>query len=273
MRIPLFLALSLLPFPALAQPSEAPEGDRITIGLGAGIAPSYDGSDDYDFQPGGIVQGSVSGFSFAMRGTNLYVDLIRDRADSPIDLVAGPVVQLQTNRSGGIKDAQVRALGKIGTTVELGGYVGIGRRKLLNPFDSLSFDLAYVHDVGGVHESYTLRPSVSYFTPLSRKTFALLNLSARHVGKGFARTYFEVTPQGSAASGLAPYALTKGGLADGSATLLLGQALGEDPRKGWSVFVVGSYSRLFGRFARSPIVRDAGSRDQWFGVGGIAYSF
>lgn len=273
MRIPLSLIAAFFPLPLLAQTTNAPDRDRITIGIGGGIAPTYDGSDDYDFQPGGIVQGSVSGFSFTMRGTNLFVDLIREPSDAPIDFVAGPVVQLQTNRSGGIKDAQVRALGKIGKTVEVGGYVGIGKRRLLNPYDTLSFDLAYVRDVGDVHKSHTLTPSVSYFTPLNAKTFALVNVSARHVGQGFGLTYFGVTPAGSAASGLAPYQVNGSGFSDGSATLLLGRALGADPRKGWSLFAIGSYSRLFGKYARSPIVADAGSRNQWFGVGGLAYSF
>jgi MipA family protein len=273
MRIPLSLIGALCPLPVLAQTPDAPDSDRIIIGIGGGIAPTYDGSDDYDFQPGGIVQGSVSGFNFAMRGTNLFVDLVREASDAPLDIVAGPVVQLQTNRSGGIKDAQVRALGKISATVEIGGYIGIGKRKLLNPYDTLSFDLAYVRDVGGVHNSHTLTPSISYFTPLNAKTFAIVNISARHVGQGFGRRYFGVTPGGSAASSLASYQIGGSGLSDASTTLLLGRALGADPRKGWSLFAIGSYSRLLGKYARSPIVADAGSRDQWFGVAGLAYSF
>lgn len=33
------------------------------------------------------------------------------------------------------------------------------------------------------------------------------------------------------------------------------------------------YGRMTGRFAASPIVRDAGSADQWVGGVGIAYQF
>ena len=84
------LPLLLAPSPALAQSAVGPPvgvgpdpsawpPDRITVGLGGGIASDYSGSDDYAFQPGGIVQGSVLGFAFAMRGLNLYVDLARER--------------------------------------------------------------------------------------------------------------------------------------------------------------------------------------------------
>lgn len=279
MRIPLLLAAIALPCSANAQPAdpapptEAQSRDRLTIGLGGGIAPSYDGSDDYRFQPGGIVQGQVDGYEFAMRGLNVFVDLARESPEAATTFALGPVVQYQTNRGGGIKDRRVRALGTISETVEIGGYAGIGRRAVLNRFDQLSVDVAFLHDVGGVHNSFTVTPTVNYFTPLSPKTFALLGLSAEYAGKGFGRTYFDVTPAGSAASGLAAFRVRDAGFTSASTTLLLGRALGPDPRKGWSLFALGSYSRMLGDYAQSPIVRDAGSRNQWFGVAGVAYSF
>lgn len=276
MRFVRFLLAASIAVPAsplIAQPAGAQDEDRLTLGLGGGIAPSYDGSDDYRFQPGGVVQGSLSGFNFSMRGLNLFIDAVRDAPRAQTDLIAGPVFQIQTNRSGGIEDRQVRRLGTISATLEAGAYAGVARQGVLNRFDRVSFDLAVVHDVGGVHKSYTVTPSIGYFTPLDRKTIANLGLSARYAGSGYRRTYFDVSPAGSAASGLATYATGGAGFTQGSATLLLGRALGPDPMKGASLFLLGSYSRMLGDAARSPIVRDAGSRDQWFGVAGIAYSF
>lgn len=280
-------AFCLAPAPALAQaedrrsgappgsgspernPAEKWPADRITVGLGGGIAPDYSGSDDYEFQPGGIVQGSVSGFNFAMRGLNLYVDLARERRGAGIDVIAGPVVQLRLDRNGKVEDPRVAALGKLKSAVELGGYAGIGKRGVLSRFDEVSADVTFLHDVGSAHKSYVIRPSVGYQTLLGRRTFALARVSADFVGKGFARSYYDV-PAGTV---LPAYATNGGGLETIGATVLATHALGPDPRKGLSLFVLGGYSRITGKFARSPVVSVAGSQDQFRAIAGLGYTF
>lgn len=265
--------------PAFAQESGPPSTtpptqstDRLTLGLAVAVSPSYDGSDDYRLSPGGLIQGSVSGFSFAARGTNLYVDLIREAPRAKIDIVAGPVAQLRLERNSNIRDPQVAALGKIKPAFELGGYVGVGKAGLFNPFDKLSFDVSYRADVSGIHNSALVSPTVSYVTPLSRRTLALISLSAEHVGRKYGQTYFDV-PVTPNTSGLAPYGITRAGWKNVGGNVLLVQSLGPDIRKGWSVFAFGGYSKILGQYARSPIVRDAGSADQLIGFAGLAYSF
>ena len=51
------------------------------------------------------------------------------------------------------------------------------------------------------------------------------------------------------------------------------ESLSGDLRKGWAVFALGGYGRLLGRYADSPLVKDTGSRNQWLGGLGVAYSF
>ena len=124
----------------------------------------------------------MSGFDVQVRGTNIYVDLIRDAPGSDTNLTFGPVAQVRLDRTGTIRDARVAALGDRKTAVELGGYVGVGKRGVLIPPDSVNVELSFVHDVAGAHGSYILSPSVSYSTPLSRRTYARLVLSADYVG-------------------------------------------------------------------------------------------
>lgn len=277
-----FLAVlvGLLAFPtsviaqeAASQPGLSPVNrDRLTIGLAVAVSPSYDGSDNYRLSPGGLLQGQVSGFSFAARGTNFYVDLIREAPRSKIDIVAGPVAQLRLERNGNIRDPQVAALGKIKPALELGGYAGVGVSGLVNPFDKLQFDVSYRADVTGIHNSAVTTPTISYVTPLSRRTLALLAVSADHVGRKYGQTYFDV-PATATASGLAPYAVNGAGWKSAGGNLLLVQSLGPDIRKGWSVFAFGGYSKMLGQYARSPIVADAGTADQFIGFAGLAYSF
>ncbi|WRH77176.1 MAG: MipA/OmpV family protein [Sphingobium sp.] len=271
-------ALLLLPAIASAQPagSGRPPEDRnsLVLGLGGGIAPEYEGADDYGFQPGGVIQGKVDGFDFQVRGPNIYVDLLRDAPESRWNLIAGPVAQVRFERNSrnDIDDPRVAALGTRDTAVELGGYVGIGRKGFLIPPASLTFDLAFVRDVAGAHDSFILTPGVALSSPLSQRSFARLGVTADYVGKGYGRTYFDVAalPNPDA---LPAYATRGSGLKSIGTTFLLTHDLGGDNRKGWALFGLAGYKRLLGQYARSPIVRDAGSADQFLGIAGIAYAF
>jgi outer membrane protein len=269
--------LAMVAMPAWAQEADVPaepRGDSLTIGLGGAVSPRYDGSDDYRIIPGGVVRGSVSGIDFSLVGLNLYVDLIPNKGNG-INIQAGPVIGLGLNRTSrkGIGDAQVRALGKLDVAVELGGYVGIGKTGVItSDYDTLSFSVAYQRDVANAHDSYVITPSINYGTPLSRTTYVGIGVSAEIVGDRYADYNFGVTPAGAIASGLPAYT-PEGGLKDISFTLLGAQSLSGDLRGGWSIFAVGSYSKLMGDFKRSPVVAIAGDADQWFGGLGVAYTF
>jgi hypothetical protein len=49
--------------------------------------------------------------------------------------------------------------------------------------------------------------------------------------------------------------------------------LGGAPRKGFNIFALTGYKRLLGKYANSPVVRDAGGADQFLAVIGVAYGF
>jgi outer membrane scaffolding protein for murein synthesis (MipA/OmpV family) len=275
------LAFVLAATPALAQPEPPREADRkedrysLTLGIGGGIAPEYEGASDYGFQPGGIIQGKVDGFDFQVRGPNIYVDLIRDDPGSKWNVIAGPVAQVRFERTSrsDLKDPRVALLGTRDTAVELGGYVGIGKKGFLIPPASLTFDLAFVHDVAGAHDSFILTPGVALASPVSQRTFARLGVSADYVGAGYGRTYFDSPAIAAPIPSLTGFATDGAGFKSIGTTLLLTHDLGGDNRKGWALFGLGGYKRLLGQYARSPIVREAGDADQFLGVAGVAYSF
>jgi MipA family protein len=267
--------------PALAQsvPADDPDSkeDRygLTLGIGGGIAPEYEGASDYGFQPGGVIQGKVDGFDFQVRGTNIYVDLIRDAPDSGWNVIAGPVAQVRFERTSrsDLKDPRVALLGTRDTAVELGAYVGIGKRGFLIPPASLTFDLAFVKDVAGAHDSFILTPGLALSSPVSQRAFVRLGLSADYVGAGYGRTYFDVPAIAAPIPTLPGYATRGAGFKSIGTTLLMIHDLGGDNRKGWSLFGLGGYKRLLGQYADSPIVSVAGDADQFLGVAGLAYSF
>ena len=267
------IVIALAGSPAIAQ-DNGPDSDRdtVTIGAGAAIVPSYEGSDNYRIIPAGAIRGKVAGFTFQTLGTTLYVDVIPNRTGD-VDFQFGPVAGVNLNRTSSIKDARVRALGEIDTAIELGGYVGIGKTGVLtSAYDTISVNVAYQHDVTNTHDSYIITPSINYGTPLSKTAYVGASVNAEIVGDGYAQTYFGVTPGGAIASGLPAYT-PDGGIKNVAFTLLGAQSLSGDLRRGWSLFAIGSYSKLLGDFKRSPIVSVAGDSSQWLGAIGIGYTF
>lgn len=279
-------ALLLAARPAVAQtsapsspPSTAPAvdlgADRLTIGIGPAVAPSYTGSNDYIVVPGVAAQGQVSGFAFDTVGTSLYVDAIRGHGGVGWKPQFGPLIAARVGRTARIGDAQVSALGQLNTAWEVGVWGGIQRTGVVtSPYDTLSLGVSYQHDVGNAHHSYLIGPSISYATPLSHRDYVSLSLAADYIGRGFGRYYFDVSTAGAAASGLGRYdAANRAGWQDWSTSMLAAHSLTGDLTHGLAAFATGGYQRVLGRYARSPIVADAGSCGQWTGAAGLAYTF
>ena len=265
-------ALTLLvSTPAWAQVDEA-SGDTLTIGVGAASIPRFEGADDNAIVPAAAIRGRVSGIDFATIGTGLYVDLIPAPSGPGVDFILGPVAHVTLNRTSRkrTRDIQIIALGKLDTAIEVGGDIGIRKTGVITSvYDTLSFDVAVTHDVTNTHDSLIVTPTLAYATPLSKSIYVGAQVSANHVGTGYGRAYFGVTPVQSVASGL-PVFTPGRGWKDVNFGLLGNVSLSGDIRKGLSVFAAGNYERLLGDFARSPVVRD---RNQWFGGLGLAYTF
>lgn len=271
----LLIMCSLAATPAFAADKDR-QRDYVTVGVGVGTVPSYAGSDDAVIIPAVVIRARVNGYAFVTRGVNLSLDLAREHAGDDFDFKFGPYISLRTERSATIKDPQVEALGKLPKTLEAGLYAGIAKSGVLtSKHDQLGFRVSFVHDVLGKHNSYVMIPSIEYGTPISRTSYIGTQASLSYVGKGYGRRYYDIDVAGSAASGLAVYSAAgnKAGFAKMSFTLAAAQSLSGDLRKGWTIVMAGQYGRMLGRFARSPIVADAGSEDQWHGGLGLAYTF
>lgn len=278
------LLLLVAAAPAVAQDAPAGQSDRdrmaadlgkdsITIGAAAAYVPDYEGSNDYRIVPGPAAIGSVGGFAFTLVGNRASVDLIPNRPGQKIDFQFGPVGVINFNRSSlkSIDDLRVRALGKVKTAIELGGYVGIGKTGIItSPYDKLSVSVSYRHDVSDVHDSGIWQPSITYLTPLSTKAAVSIFGSAQYAERGYAQTYFSVSPTQTLASGLPTFTARKGWknyTVGGVATYsLTGNLL-----HGFKIVAGGTYTRLLNDFSYSPITRIAGSPNQWIGEIGRAH--
>jgi len=275
----LMLASTMAAFtviPAYAQDAPAnPYRDTVTVGVGVAALPDYEGSNDYRTTPVPAAIGTIKGYGFVLAGNQLSVDLVKNTPGPVWDFQAGPIAQINFNRSAldSIDDRRVRALGKLGVAVELGGYVGLGKTGVLtSPYDTLSVTLGYRHDVSGVHDSGIWSPGITYVTPLSRKAAIGLFASADIVERDYTQTYYSVSAAQSVASGLHVYT-AGGGLKNWTLGAIGSYPLTGDLLQGIKIVGAGTYGRMEGDIARSPLIAVAGSRDQWLGTLGLAYTF
>ena len=270
------LAASLAPLPAFAQ--ERPPADTVyddtwvSLGVGVGLGPSYDGSDEYAVFPAPIIQGKVAGISIQPRPAGLALDFIPD-ADGGMGFALGPTMRVRSNRARQIKDPVVEAAGKLDAAIEVGAAAGLSFPKVLDPYDSLSVGVDALWDVAGAHGGRTLTPSVTYFTPLSRGMAASLSLSAEHADDDFADYYYSVSPTQSAASGLPQFAADSGWTKAGATMLLAFDFDGDLTNGGLSAVLIGGHSRMLGDAKQTPYTSIRGSTGQWFGAVGGGYTF
>lgn len=262
-----------VPESPLPNPEEINQRDTITVGLGAGIVPDYEGSDDYRFIPAGAIRGRYHGIAFQTRGTYLYVDVL-PRAGKDVDFEFGPIVGARLNKRRHIDDDIVKLLPNTKTAWEVGAFAGVGYSGLTNPYDRLAFRLDVLHDVGSAHQSTVISPNLEFSTPVSRSTFIGANVGLEFVSNKYADYYYSITPVESVGTGgaLAPFN-ADGGLKNWKAGLLVNQSLSGDLLHGLSVFGLGQYTRLVGDFKRAPIVSERGSASQWLGALGLAYTW
>jgi outer membrane protein len=274
------LALSALPVAAQDSPPPridvAPgdtSNDTLTIGAGAVYLPSYQGSNDYIVSPVAAARGQFHGVSFFTRGAQLFVDLVPAPPGPGWSFELGPVVAADLNRTGRVVDTQIKALGKRKIALEAGGYAGITRTGVItSDYDTLSFRVSYIHDVGSVHRSYIVTPTLDYATPLSKSVLVGLTLSADYVGNGYADTYYSVDAPGALRSGLPVFTARKG-WQDFTVGGIAGFSLSGDLRHGAILVVGAGYSRMQEDSAASPVTRIAGDPDQFYGAVGLGYTF
>lgn len=248
-----------------------PESDdwSITVGTGALYSPNYEGDDDYSVSVLPNVQVRYGERFFASVQEGAGYNLVNEER-----LRAGPIARIRFSRdddgdqtfavSGGKTD-DLRGLGDVDTSVELGGFVeyelagvklGAEVRQAVSGHDGL------VADIGARWSGV----STAFGPPLIWSAGPRLRL----VDDQYTSTYFGVTPAQSLASGLPEYA-ADGGLHSyglGVTTIL---PLSRDGA--WSAVFLAGYDRLQGDAADAPLVQMRGDQDQaTFGVF-VSYTF
>lgn len=233
-----------------AAPSQGPAGGPprfkpvydetwATIGIGAGIVPSYSGSDDYILFPLPLIVGRVGGVGISPNGPGFNLDLLSQapaRGPRKTTYSFGPSFRFRNDRAAQVEDSVVELTDDLDTAIEVGLNAGVSFPGVLSPRDTLTVSAQVRWDVLDAHNGMLIEPSIGYFRPLDQGTALQLSVNASFVDDDFADYYYTVTPDQSAASGL-PLFTADGGLNSlGALALLTVDLDGNSLNGGFSIY-------------------------------------
>jgi outer membrane protein len=248
-------AASLLPGWGTAFAQDAGKDIRVRVGAGAQLRPTYVGADDVELAPlwdVDIARGTNE-FAFEAPDYSFGIPVVSTGAFS-----FGPAANFASSR----KDSDVGApVGKVKTTIEAGAFANLQVSKSIHLHAELLKGLGG-HDglVGQIGADQVWRDGDRYVFSVGPR---LLFSDSR-----YQRSYFGVDPVAALATGLPVYR-PSGGIH--GVALASGLSYQFNPRFG--MFGFARYERLVGDAAKSPIVREFGSRTQLSGGVGLNYTF
>lgn len=232
------------------------------VGVGAATAPDYLGSDDYIMVPVPTFRVDFDQRYVGISANEAYANVL----DLP-NLRAGPVGYYWGGRYN-VADDVVNQLPGIADSIALGAMIGWEDVDPRNPRRSWGANLSLAHDVTGVSDGMVVNGSLHLFHPAFEWLQVGGWVSTTWASGNYMDTYFSITPQGSAYSGLPTYT-AEGGFRDVGTALIAMTRFAPD----WYIGAGFYYQRLVGDAADSPVVADRGSANQWYGGLGIAYSW
>lgn len=248
--------------------------NQLIMGVGALVTPDYEGSNDYLITPGAAAIIRVAGHAITWQGTSLSIDLVPEHVGQRSKLAFGPYAELNFDRASAPRDPVVSLMRKRKVALEAGGFIGFSRTGVLtSPYDRLSLQISFAHDVGNVSKSFVVTPSIAYLMPVSHAVVLGSTLSGDIVGGRYARYYFGIGPTSSAMTGLPRYQ-PSWGLKSMSLSLMGGVSLrGDLQKRGVIIGGLLSYKRMLGDFADSPLVAQRGNANQLSAAVGLGYAF
>ncbi len=238
------LALSLAGPEALAM--------EHTFGLGAGVAPDYEGSDDSQGIPLLMLTGRYdSGRSFSLLGTNLRVNLLPSTTYS-----IGPVLNYRQGRDD-VDNNRVDAMKDIDAAFEAGVYGNVD-------INSWQLGAELLTDVSSEHDGTLAKISAGYRWKTSEQLSITPKVFTTYADDDYMDTYFGVNADNRGSSGLPDYD-ADGGLKDVGFNLIVNYT----PWVHWGLTGILSYSALLNDAKDSPLVEDEGNdRQMYFGLMG-----
>jgi MipA family protein len=237
---------------------------RFTLGLGAGIAPDYEGADNYRAVPIPLFRAG-KGYRYGqLFGTHITSNLL----NSP-NWRIGPSL----NYNKGYSDASNNRVDKLhdrGSSIEVGVKGGYDFQVTQVPFPNtvLSFSTEALYDVSNGHDGWLVTPEISYGGPFNENWKFRLGGNLTYASGNYMSHYFSINAADSARSGLKTYD-ADAGVKDAAVNV----AIGYNFTKNWGITGVAELRQMLDDAKDSPVVKDAGSSVNAFGGVIVSYTW
>ena len=246
-----------------ALPLEMGTQDHI-VGMGVGVLPDYEGSDDYTF-------GIAPFLKYKFTGREQYISFVATELRVNVLnhpwLRLGPSLNYRFGRDD-VEDDKVDDMKDIDDTLEAGGFIGVEFVNKDNPRKRFVANLDVLTDIGGEHDGTVATLTARVWYPLAMMFDVTLGGALTYASENYMETYFGVDKKDSLRSGLKEYE-ADGGLKD----FRLNTSIVMHLSPHWHLAAGIQYKRLVGDAEDSPVVDDRGDANQWLGGVGLAYSW
>lgn len=226
---------------------------KTSVGLGVGMAPDYEGSDDYEAVPLPFAKVSWGneGHYVLLNGNNVRLNLLTEKWQ------LGPVLQFRKKRDS-VDNDRVKDMKKVDAVTEGGLFLAYKNGPWSGGIDAVA-------DVSDEHDGYLLTLRGAYTCKSIENWKFTTALSTTYADDDYMETYFQVDATNVGTSGLR-FRKADSGIKDVGISFVGDYSLNQN----WTVRGLASYTQLLSDAKDSPVVDDEGDEGQaFFGVMGI----
>lgn len=228
----------------------------VSIGLGAGLAPEYEGSEDYEAVPLPYVNVVWSNqMSLSLLGNKAKVNLVPSATWK-----AGLVGEFIGERDD-VDNSAVDRLEDVDSSIMLGAFIGFEA-------NNWSGSIEAMQDVADGNDGAIVRLNGGYRIPINQSFRLGFGAFTTWADDDYMESYFEIDAADSARSGLSTHDADSG-MKDVGLTVNATY----QPWQNWGFMGVLSFKRLLDDAEDSPVVEDEGDENQFFGGVLVFYKF
>lgn len=211
------------------------------VGFGVGLAPDYEGSEDYEAFPMVFGRYSYGNGSYVMlRGNQFTWNFLGDKVQF------GPLLQYRHARDD-VDNDQVDRMDDIDAGAEAGFF-------LTGVFGNWSTTLEFAVDVSGEYDGYLVTLGGDYKAYADEVVVIILGASTTYAGDNYMETYFQVDAGNRGTSTLPDYSAGDGEFKDVGVHMVADYNINDR----WSIVGNLHYKLLLGDAEDSPIVENDG---------------
>jgi outer membrane protein len=224
----------------------AVQAAEVSAGLGVGLAPDYEGSQDYAAVPIPYVDAKWSNhMSVNLLGNKLKANLI------PSAIWRGGVVGEYIPERDDVDNSKVDNLEDVDASLMLGGFFGF-------EFRNWSASIEAMADVADGNDGAIVRLLGGYRIPIDQVWSFSIGAFTTWADDDYMEAYFEIDPANAARSGLSTFDADSG-LKDAGLNLTVSCK----PWEHWGFMGLARYTRLLDDAEDSPVVDDEGDANQF----------